>query len=198
MRSQAQPPGQGNPRTTRVRKIVLDAATQLLIDEGHHAATPQRVSQLTGVARSTIYRQWPDPVDLLLDAIDRVVAPDHVFATSGNLEQDLIMALESLRLRLNRRPFRTMFAALLDHAGRSIEYVPAQRHFVNGVTAPLRGIIIKGIEDGRLDPAMKPTDAVAQLSGPLFGQHVMLRARITDDLIARTVTGFLGANAVKP
>ena len=98
-KSPDQQEGTENPRTTRVRKIVLDAATDLLIDQGHHAVTPQRVSTVTGVARSTIYRLWPDPVSLLLDAIDRVLAPDHAAPTVGDLGADLATALERLRLR---------------------------------------------------------------------------------------------------
>lgn len=186
-----------NPRTTRVRKIVLDAATDLLIDQGHHAVTPQRVSTETGVARSTIYRLWPDPVSLLLDAIDRVLAPDHAASTVGDLRVDLATALENLRLRLNRRPFRVIFAALLDHATRSSDLIPAQRRFVAGVTAPLRNIVAGAIDDGRLDPSTKPDEAVAQLAGPIFHRHLIVRARISDELIANTVDGFVATHPVQ-
>ncbi len=180
-----------NPRTTRVRKIILDAATELLIKEGHRAVTPHQVSKATGVARSTIYRHWPDPVSLLLDAIDSVLAPDHTLSTVGNLRIDLTTALESLRRRLNKRPFRTMFGALLDHATRSPKLVPAQRRFVSSVTAPLRSIIAAAIDDGRIEKLLKPDEAVAQLVGPIFHQHVMMHVRISDALIARTVDAFV-------
>jgi AcrR family transcriptional regulator len=183
-----------NPRTTRVRRIVLDGAAELLIEEGHRAVTPHQVSKATGVARSTIYRHWPDPVSLLLDAIDSVLAPDHAVSTVGDIHVDLTSALESLRLRLNKRPFRAMFAALLDHATRSPRFVPAQRRFVSGVTAPLRSIIAEAIDDGRLAHSLVPDEAVAQLGGPIFHQHVMLLARISDDLITRTVDAFVLQN----
>ncbi len=191
--SQTQPPDE-NPRTTRVRTIVLDAATTLLIEEGHHAVTPQRVSQVTGVARSTIYRHWPDQASLLLDAIDAVVSPHLEVSTVGELNSDLTAALESLRLRLSRRPFRAMFAALLDHATRSNDVVVAQRRFIAGVTAPLRTIVQAAIDSGELDPSINAEEAVAILAGPLFQQHVMQRARISDKLITHTVDGFLAAN----
>ena len=185
-----------NPRTTRVRKIILDAATELLITAGHRAVSPHQVSKATGVARSTIYRHWPDPVLLLLDAIDNVLAPDHTLSTVGELRIDLTTALEGLRRRLNKRPFRTMFAALLDHSTRSPKLVPAQRRFVSGVTAPLRSIIAEAIDDGRFEQSLKPDVAVAQLVGPIFHQHVMLQARISDDLIASTVDAFVTHNEV--
>jgi len=180
-----------NPRTTRVRKIILDAASELLIKEGHNAVTPHQISKTTGVARSTIYRHWPDPDSLLIDAIDSVVAPDHTLSTVGNLSIDLTAALESLRRRLNKRPFRAMFAALLDHAIRSPKLLPAQRRFVSGVTAPLRNIITEAIDDGRVEQFVKPDEAVSQLVGPIFHKHVMMHVRITDDLIANTVDAFV-------
>ena len=184
-----------NPRTTRVRKIVLDAATVLLIEKGHHAVTPHRVSKVTGIARSTIYRHWPYPGSLLMDAIGSALAPDYTLSTTGDVRADLTTALESIRLRLNRRPFRAIFAALLDNATKSKELIPAQRRFVTGVTAPLRSIVAEAIDDGRLDPSFKLQDVVAQLAGPLFHQHVMLQARITNELIANTIKGVV-ANEV--
>lgn len=183
-----------NPRTTRVRKIVIDAATQIFIEESHRAVTPQRVSQLTGVARSTIYRHWPDPETLLLDAIDVIVLPHATLEVTGELGVDLETALRALRRRLDRRPVRTVFSALLEHADRSGKLVPAQRRFVVGVLAPIREIIDGAVERGELHLSVSPDEAAAQLAGPLLQQHVMLRTRITDELIAATVRGFLAAN----
>ncbi len=183
-----------NPRTTRVRRIVLEAATELLIEEGHSAVTPHQVSKTTGIARSTIYRHWPDPDSLLIDAIDSMLTPDHTLSTVGNLSIDLTTALQGLRRRLNKRPFRRMFAALLDQATSSPKLITAQRRFVSGVTAPLRSIITEAIDDDRLEQFLKPDDAVTQLVGPIFHKHVMMHARISDDLIADTVQAFVEQN----
>ena len=180
-----------NPRTTRVRKVVIEAATTLFIEEGYRSVTPQRVSQETGVARSTIYRHWPDQQALLLDTIDVVVFPHGSQDLTGDLRADLWTALDALRRRLDRRPFRDVFAALLEHANRSREIVPAQRRFVEGVLAPTRAVIEAAVEQGGLELSGSPEEAIAQITGPLLHQHVMLRRRITDELITATVDGFL-------
>ncbi len=180
-----------NPRTTRVRKIVIDAAAILFMEEGYRAVTAHRVSQTTGVARSTIYRIWPDQVALLLDTVDFIVHPHSRTATVGDLRIDLTTALESMRRRLDRRPFRDIFAALLEHANRSSEIVPVQRRFVDGVVAPVREIVTVAIDSEQLDISVTADEAVAQLTGPLFQQHVMLRQPITDELIVATVDALL-------
>ena len=59
------------------------------------------------------------------------------------------------------------------------------------MTTPVREVIVTAIESGQVDPTVKPDEAVALLTGPLFHQHVLQRDQISDHLIARSVEGFL-------
>lgn len=187
---QSQPAGE-NPRTTRVRRIIVDAAMDLLIGEGASAVTAARIAERTGVARTTIYRHWPTPAALLTGAIDQIVSPHITTSISANLEQDLITALSNLQKRMIRKPFRAVFAALLDHANRNIKSVAVQRRFVNGVLQPVRDILSAARERGDLPSALDIESASAQLAGPVFLQHVMLRAPVSDRLIAQSISQFL-------
>ena len=180
-----------NPRTTRVRHVILDAATDLLIREGASALTAVRIAEETGVARTTIYRHWADHTALLLDTIDRVVSPHAPTSITDNLEEDLTTALSSLRTRMTKRPFRIIFGALLDHANRNREAVAAQRRFVNGVLQPIHDILAAAKGRGDLPSTVDVEIASAQLAGPLFHQHVILRTTISDELIRQAITGFL-------
>ncbi len=187
-----QPRGKGkNPRTTRVCEIILDAASDLLVREGASAVTAVRVAEKTGVARTTIYRHFPNPSGLLLDAIDRVVTPHAPTKITDNLEEDLVTALSNLRMRMTKKPFRLVFTALLDHANRDEGLVAAQRRFVNGVLQPIHDILAAAIQRGDLPSTIHVEIASAQLAGPLFLQHVMLRTTISEPLISETVTQFL-------
>jgi hypothetical protein len=58
----------------------------------------------------------------------------------------------------------------------------------------MREVIDAAVEQGGLELSGTPAEAVAQLTGPLFHQHVMLRARITDELITATVDGLLSTH----
>ena len=180
-----------NPRTTRVRQIILDAAIDLLIKEGAGALTAVRIAEKTGVARTTIYRHWTDNTALLLDAIDKLISPHVPTSLSENLEEDLSAALSNLRMRMTKRPFRIVFAALLDHANRNRDAVSAQRRFVSGVLQPLQDILANAKGRGVLSSTVDVETASAQLAGPLFVQHVMLRTAISDRLISQTVARFL-------
>jgi len=180
-----------NARTTRVREMIVDAAAGILVREGAGAVTPVRIAGDTGVARTTIYRHWPDPTALLLDAIDRVVRPHVSTQITDNLEADLVVALTNLQMRMRRNPFRFVFAALLDHANRDRNLVVAQRRFAKGVLQPIQDIITAALQRGDLPSTVRVETASAQLAGPLFLQYVMLRSTVSDELITETITQFL-------
>jgi AcrR family transcriptional regulator len=180
-----------NPRTTRVRQVILDAAADLLVEHGAGEVTASRIAQETGVARTTIYRHWPDQSHLLLDTIDSLVAPHSPTTFTDDLEADLMTALSNLRARMTRQPFRQVFAALLGHANRERRFVAAQQRFVNGVLQPINDILTVAIDRGDVSPTVDIPQACAALAGPLFHQHVMLRESIDDHLITSTVHQFL-------
>ena len=180
-----------NPRTTRIRGIVLPAVIELLLAEGAGAVTALRVSEHAGVARSTIYQHWPDQQALLLDAIDRIITPHVPTSITDNLEDDLTTALFTLRKRITTQPFRALFATLLDHANRDRAFVAAQRRFVKGVLQPIRDILTASAQRGDLPPTVDVDDAAVQLAGPIFTQHIMLRATTSDELITNTTKHFL-------
>jgi len=180
-----------NPRTTRIREIVFRAAVSLLLDEGAEAVTALRVSEHTGIARSTIYRHWPDQHTLLLDTIDRIVTHHLPISITENVQEDLTVALSNLRKRMTTRPFRVIFSTLLDHANRDRVFVAVQQRFVSGVLQPIHDILTAATQRGDLPSTVDIDEATAQLAGPLFTQHIMLRTSMSDGLIARTVSQFL-------
>ncbi len=187
-----------NPRTIRVRRVILDSAVNLLIERGPREVTASRVSQETGVARTTIYRYWPDQSGLLLDAVDTLVSPHAPTTITDDLESDLLRALSNLRARMVRRAFRQVFAALLGYANQEQRFVASQQRFVNGVLQQIRDILTAAVIRNELSSSLGIDEACATLAGPLFHQHVMLRESITDDLISNTVDRFLASALETP
>ena len=185
-----------NPRTTRVRQVILNAAADLLVNHGAGEVTASRIAQETGVARTTIYRHWPDQSLLLLDTIDTMVAPHSPTVLTDDLRTDLVTALSNLRTRMTRRPFRQVFAALLSLANRDRTFVAAQQRFVNGVIQPITDILTSATSHGDLPSSIDIPQAAAALAGPLFHQHVMLRPSIDDRLITAIVNQFLDTRSL--
>ena len=60
---------QQDPRVTRSRAAILEAAVRELAEEGFGGFTIEGVATRSGAARSTIYRLWPDKATLIVDAL---------------------------------------------------------------------------------------------------------------------------------
>ena len=170
-----------DPRITLTRRRVLDAARQLLIEEGQEAVTPSRLAQLTGVSRSTIYRRWPHPDDIIFEAIaDDTNAPP--FTPSGDIRQDLTRYLETLREGLQAF-HTTLLATRIDRA----EHDPETAETLRRTGANRRDLIADLIGHPRDEFAA----AQALIVGPLMYQRFLAREEITDELIKLVVDAYM-------
>lgn len=185
-----------DPRVVRTRRAVLTAARRLLVEEGHDAVTALRISEATGIARTTIYRHWPDREDLLRDALQAEPADPHI-ATTGDTRTDLIALLTHMADRVSRRPGARMMAVVAERSGRKGRTGGTHRDLMRQRMEPLRGALSAAVARGDLAVTLDLDDAVARLAGPVFFNGVLLRRQVTPAFVARVVDDFMtGAAAL--
>ena len=173
---------------------VLPAAFHLLVTEGIGALTPTRLFQTTGVARTTIYRHWPDPAAFVADLIAGATRRDDLDRYVGELEADLRTALATLTFRLANRPVGPFLAALLS----ADVGLPADRRlvpgYVTGLLAPLTDVLDQARSRGDLGPeaaTLTSVELAAELAGPLLTRAVLLDDPVGEDELERAVLAFL-------
>lgn len=174
-----------DPRPAQTRDLVLQAARMLIVSDGQAAVTPTRLVEMSGVARSTIYRHWPDADAIIADAmsLDR---QDSALHSTGDLEADLRTYLRQLRDVLES-PAGAIIVSQAERAERdeqAAETLRANGRHRNKMIRDLVG-------DPRPDFGVPHT----QLVGPLFMQRFFMRKPITDDLIDAIVTAYLADRA---
>lgn len=179
------PPGAHDDTLARL----LPTALRIFLDEGGAALTPTRLHRETGVARATIYRNWPDPEDLVEIMLQRAtVVPDEV-AVTDDLRADLHRAMAILLARFEHKPARAFFAACLEYGRRSERVSEAAQSFVAGILEPFRIVIRAAVDRGELDGSVD--DLVAELAGPPILRHVMLGEDLTPAAGAAIVDNFV-------
>ncbi|MEM9035064.1 MAG: TetR/AcrR family transcriptional regulator C-terminal ligand-binding domain-containing protein [Actinomycetota bacterium] len=167
------PPG---PHEDTLAKI-LPVALRLFLDEGGAALTPTRLHQETGVARATIYRNWPDAADLIEVMLSRATQPPPDDLFTGELHADLHAAAEFLVWRFTDRPARAFFGACLDSARHNERVAAAAESFIAGILDPFRSVITDAVERGELDGDVE--QMVSEIAGPLILDHVVLGRTVT-------------------
>lgn len=85
--SASRPPRRGRPRSTSTDARILAATLELLHQGGPDAATMDAIAGRAGVARTTIYRRWPNSDTLLVDAM-RYALSDRLDQAEEVLEYD--------------------------------------------------------------------------------------------------------------
>lgn len=150
---------------------MLQAAFRLLVTEGPAELTPVRIHRETGVARTTVYRHWPTPREIVEEILGRAVARDELDSLTGDLEHDLRIAVGTLTFRFENRPVGAFYRATLAH-GDTDETPSMSERYIAGLTDPVRDVVAAAVERGDLrGDAEEITGAIC---GPLLLDHLLL------------------------
>lgn len=183
--------GSADPRVERNRSAALDAARAVLAEEGWDAVTHQRVAERAGVHRTTLYRQWPDRLLLLIDAVAAAAAETPHVVPSGDLEDDLRREIYGLRDQFADPIAFRMLIALIERAESDPELMAMKAGVVLTPMAPLMGLVSGGIERGDLKPDLDPGDALSRLLGPFTFKRIFYSEAASADFIDSVVSDFM-------
>jgi AcrR family transcriptional regulator len=158
----------------------------LLLDHGLTAFNVEAVAAASGSARSTIYRHWPDPRDLLVDTLTsmgrELPTPD-----TGSLREDLIACAQLLKPILDDRRTRRL---LLDVTRAAIEDPEVERirhRLRQDRQHPMRVILQRAIARGEVDPNIDMDLATHLIEGPWLSATVLQDMPVTDEDIGQMV-----------
>ncbi len=192
-----------DPRIAQTRRAVLHATLQLIAERGFQGATIERVAEVSGVARSTIYRRWPDPSRLYIEAF-APLAEAAFEPPSGEFADDLQRYLAEYAARLNDDVYFAALLALIDRAAREPEWAVAHRSMFNEASSRAGDILRAGIATGRVRPDLDVERAVADVLSPFVYIRMIRFDKVTDaDLVAACdeLVGRFGASppcAIRP
>ena len=79
----------GRPRDEALRTRIQQAAASLLIEGGFLNLTTDAIAQRAGTSKATIYRWWPNKVQIVIDAFVDEFSPQLPIQTADTLEEFL-------------------------------------------------------------------------------------------------------------
>ena len=146
------------------------------MSEGTAALTPSRLHQATGVSRATIYRHWPQAVELVADLLEiSAVLQQQPPPGSGTLVDQLTASVTIVDERLAAPLTLALIAAGLDYAPRSMRVAEAKTEFTNAIFAPVTVVVHAAVEQGLIGIGSWRTvaDLVTVLTGPFVSSRVI-------------------------
>ncbi|GAB2485855.1 TetR/AcrR family transcriptional regulator [Jatrophihabitans fulvus] len=176
-----------DPRVTANREAVQGAALQLLATHGIAGLTVDRLAEVSGVSRSTIYRRWPDLSVLVVAAFDAVVheqaAADS--ALPRDPKQALLAYLRDYARRLNDPVYATVLVVITEWAWRDPSFARKHANTFDQSRSRAMRIVQSGRKAGVFRHDLDAGQAVEDLVAPFFYRRIVQRRRIGEDEVRR-------------
>ncbi|WP_205472363.1 TetR/AcrR family transcriptional regulator [Nocardioides sp. SYSU D00038] len=183
-----------DPRVTRSRAAVLEAAVRELAEEGYGGFTIDGVATRSGVARSTIYRLWPERADLVVAAL-RAVHPQPT--ARDDSREDVRALLGHLDSAFNDSLVAECLPAIIEGSERD----PAFRAVHHAANDARRARLVRAVRRGVDDGDWPDTDAelaALALVGALVYARLMTSRRLAGAELDRLIGVVLGGPATGP
>jgi len=181
----------GRPRSEVAHRAILEAARQLLTEEGFTRLRLEHVAARAGVGKNTIYRRWPSKEDLTLELLLELARPHLAIANVGNTRAELLAAVENPIRAITQSPFGPVIRAMMSQiAGNPAIGDPFRSAVVAARRAEIARVIERGVGRGDLRPDADVSVATELLAGPVYFRLVF-GGSLDDDLAIRVVDTLL-------
>ena len=181
-----------DPRVQRTRSQALDAAFQLLGQEGVEGATVERIAECAGVHKTTIYRHWPEREALLAEALETHMEPPPAPDT-GTLRGDLVTAMRGLARTISTPPWSVLLPSLIASAADDDRLAELHGAFTRRRREMTIEIIERGKRRGELPSTVDAAHLVETLAGAIIYRRLMTHEPVDQAYVEQHVDRMLRA-----
>ncbi|WP_306362136.1 TetR/AcrR family transcriptional regulator [Nocardia sp. CC227C] len=160
-RSPARRPG---GRSARVRAQILAATAELVARDGIAGFRYEEVAERAGVNKTSVYRNWPDREELVVEALLRYAEDLASVADTGDIHRDLVDYLLALAGALETPFGRTLAQAV--QPDRRNDTVQMLTKVLDERVAALRRRVDIAVDRGEL-PSVDSAFLGEMISGPV-------------------------------
>ncbi len=181
-----------DPRVQRTRTRALDAAFQLLGDEGVDGATVERIAECAGVHKTTIYRHWPEREALLAESLETHMEPPPAPDT-GSLRGDLVAAMRGLARTISTPPWSVLLPSLIAASATNDRLAELHGAFTRRRRDMTMDVIERGKQRGELPADADSSHVVDTLAGAIIYRRLMTHEPVDKAYIEHHVDRILDA-----
>jgi len=181
-----QPPApRGRRRSEHVGRAVLEATRALITEGGYSAATIEAISARSGVAKTSIYRRWPNRATIVVELLMRIATEAVPIPTGRDPKRSIRTEMKGVAEVSDQLPGQ-LLRALLGEAQRDPEVATA---LVEGVFHPRSEATSRAVRraqaEGSLREDIPPLLAVDLLFGPIFYRMLVRHQPLNDAYVGQ-------------
>jgi len=174
------PAPRGRRRSEHVGRAVLEATRALVTEGGYSTATVEAISARSGVAKTSIYRRWPNRATIVVDLLMRIATEAVPIPTGRDPKRAIRTEMKGVAEVSDTLPGQ-LLRALLGEAQRDPEVAQA---LIEGVFHPRSEATSRAVRraqaEGSLREDIPPLLAVDLLFGPIFYRMLVRHQPLND------------------
>ncbi|GIH18440.1 TetR/AcrR family transcriptional regulator [Rugosimonospora africana] len=177
-------------RGAGARQRVLQAALQVLHDDGPPGFTMEAVARRAGASKATLYRHWSTSGALMVDAMDATFQPFPVPDT-GRVETDVAQLLNAFVAVLEHTPFPRLLAAFMDAAERDPALAELHADLTRRRREPVLAVLTRARDRGQLSAELDLELVTDLLTAPFFYHRFVAHRPIPPGLVDHVIAHVL-------
>ena len=171
---------QGRPRSARRHQAILKTALELVLDVGFRAVSVESIAAQAGVAKTTIYRRWPNKAAVVMDAFMERFGSGTQFPWATKVTDSIRLQMRTMAQAFSSRD-GAVVKALLAEAQFDPELATA---FRDRWTLPRRqmalAVLHEAVRQGELRPDIDPEATIDLLYAPMYYRLQMGTGPLSD------------------
>ncbi len=188
----------GRPRSDKLHRAILDAARELLIQDGYTRLRLEHIAVRAGVGKATLYRRWRSKEALAQALIADLAAPHLTIEDTGDTRQEMLAAVLNPLKAITETEFGPVILALMSQiAGNPALGDPFRATVVATRRTEVEKMIARGIARGDLRPDTDASVATELLVGPVYFRLVF-GGVLDDEFAERLVDSIMRGFAAEP
>src|ERR1700709_1302672 len=167
-------------RPKEIETVIIDTAFEELLEHGFRAVTVESISAKTGIAKTSIYRRWPNKAAMIMEAFLLKIGPGIEFPRKDSYVESIRLQMLALA-KAFRGPFGSIIKALLGEAQFDAELAEAFRtRWIAPRREAAKAVIQSAIRNKELRPYIDLDQALDALYGGLYYRLMIGSGRLSD------------------
>jgi AcrR family transcriptional regulator len=177
----------GRPRSEAIDAAIIDATLDELIERGFLGLSMEGVAARAGVAKTTLYRRWPNTTELVhvaLLSFDAEVRrpPD------GSVRDQLVCLLDRMRAKWSDPRYSAVMRRVTgDGVSRPEAYKQARDRLVTPNLIVMNEVLRRGVAEGLIRPDLDLNLVRQLITSPIMAATLTFKERITRAQVEATV-----------
>lgn len=177
----------GRPRDRAIDAAIIESTVEELIERGFVGLSMEAVAARAGVAKTTLYRRWPNTTELAVEAL-RSFDSGASEPPPGSVRDQLVWLVNQMRRKWSDPRYSAIMRRVTgDGVAHPQTYQSARDRLVTPYLQIMHAVLQRGVDEGLIRDDVDITWIRQMMTSPIMAGTLTFKDRITRAQVTATV-----------